>query len=244
MKINPNITPKGISLNEIREITLHKSDQVSFFQVESNSHVIHIVKLPTVYFSDEFGDSRYFSKKIPEFANGRFLEIGSGTGVVIIAVVLESSDNFAKHSDRYVAIDINPQAAKNTKINAVINGVEDRIDVRHGDVFQTLREYECFDCIFWNHPFHKGNENEDIIEMACFDPLFRGFEKYVRDGHKFLNKGGKMLLGSSNFADLDDMKKIIRKHECEMDLLHYVHWPFGASSGELKTFNIYEIRKK
>jgi len=244
MKIHPNTTPKGISLEEIREIAQRNLDQVRFFSMESRGHTISVVALPTVYLSDDFGDSRYFTEKIPEFVNGRFLEIGTGTGIVTIATALENSEYFSRSSEKYVATDINPQSVKNTRINIMINGIEDRIDVKQGDVFEPLGESERFDCIFWNHPFHKGNENEDIVQRACFDPLYQGLEKYVKDGHRFLNEGGKLLLGSGNFADLDDMRKIMDKHGCEMNLIHYIHRPFKARSGELKTFNIYEIRKK
>jgi release factor glutamine methyltransferase len=243
MKIDPNKTPKGISLDEIREMTRRDSDRVRFSSVKSRHHTIHIVALPTVYLSDDFGDSRYFAEKIPEFVTGRFLEIGAGTGIVTIAAILENSEYFSRSSEKYVAIDINPQSVKNTRINAMINGLEDRIDVRQGDVFEPLEESERFDCIFWDHPFHKGNADEDIAQRACFDPLFQGLEKYVKDGHRFLNKDGKLLLGSGNFADLDDMRKIMDKHGCEMNLIHYIHRPFKARSGELNTYNIYEIRK-
>ncbi len=96
---------------------------------------------------------------------------------------------------------------------------------------------------FWNHPFHKGNADEDMIMRACFDPLFEGFEEYVRYGHAYLENGGKLLLGSGNFADLDHMRIILAKHGCYLDLLDFIHRPFKATSGKLKTFNIYEIKR-
>lgn len=244
MKINPNTTPQGISLEEIREITRRDSDRVRFFKIKSRHHVIPILALPTVYFSDEFGDSRYFAEKIPEFVNSRFLEIGAGTGVVTIAVALDNSEYFSRNSEKYMAIDINSQSVRNTRINAMINEVEDRIDVRQGDVFEPLDVTERFDYIFWDHPFHRGNADEDIVQRASFDPLYQGLEKYVKDGHRFLNKGGKLLLGSGNFADLDDMREVMGKHGCEMNLIHYIHRPVKARSGELNTYNIYEIMKR
>jgi 16S rRNA G1207 methylase RsmC len=243
MKINPNQTPKGVVIVEIREITQRNSDNVRCIEIETPKTSIGIVALKTVYFSDDFGDSRYFAENLPDFIKGRFLEIGCGTGIITIAAVLAHSDYFNMNTDKYVAIDINQQAVKCTRKNAIINNIEDKVDVRYGDVFQPLKEVERFDCIFWNHPFHKGQKNENIVQRACFDPLFQGFEEYVKNGHKFLNKNGRLLLGSGNFADLDDMRKIVSEHCCEMNLLHWIHRPFEATAGKFKTFNIYEIRK-
>jgi 16S rRNA G1207 methylase RsmC len=227
---------------EIREITSRHAEKIRYNKVLSNGHTIHIIALKKVYFSDDFGDSRYFAKKLPEFIHGRFLEIGCGTGIVTIAVALMNYINL-KTEDKIVAIDSNPIAIKNTEINALINEVEDRIDARQGDVFSTINENERFDCIFWNHPFHRGNPNEDLIMRACFDPLFRGFEEYVKNGFKYLKNDGRLLLGSGNFADLDEMRKILSEHNCKLHLLDFIHRPFKATSGELKTFNIYEIKK-
>lgn len=244
MKIDPNITP-DISLDEIREMAKRNSDEVRFFKIDWRGHRIPIVALPTVYFSKDFGDSRYFAEKVPGFVNGRFLEIGTGTGIVAIATALSSPKyltGYGGYDARYIAIDINPEAVRNTRINAMINNIW--IDVRQGDVFEPLSCVEDkFDCIFWAHPFHKGNADEDIALRACFDPLFQGLKKYVKDGHGFLKKGGKLLLGSGNFADLNEIRKIVEKHKCEMSLLHYVHRPFKGKCGELNTYNIYEIRK-
>jgi SAM-dependent methyltransferase len=241
MNINPNVTPSNVSIDEIREITLRNVEEIRYNIVKSVNHEVHTIALRKVYFSDDFGDSRYFARKLPEFVHGRFLEIGCGTGVVLIAVVLESSPNSDNH--RHVAIDINPFAVMCTKINAQINEVDDKLDIRRGDVFSSLKDGEKFDCIFWNHPFHKGYPEEDIVMRACFDPLFSGFREYVKNGFNYLYQNGRLLLGSGNFADLDDMREILSEYECEMILLDYIHRPFEVTSGELKTFNIYEIRK-
>jgi 16S rRNA G1207 methylase RsmC len=242
--INPNKTPSGILLDEIRAITLQHSDRVRFYNFMSKNHVIPIVALPTVYLSDDFGDTRYFVEIVPDFAKGRFLEIGSGTGVLTIAITIINSGFFRNTSNKYIAVDINPKAVKNTKINAIINEIEDWIDVRESDVFSSINGDEKFDCIFWNHPFHIGKKYEDLVQRACFDPMFQGFEQYVRSGHDYLNPEGKLLLGSGNFADLALMREILDKYGCKMDLLHYVHRPFNATAGDLKTFNLYEIIQK
>ncbi len=241
-RIDPNTTPEGISLDEIRTIAQRNLDKVRFFRIDCRGHIISVVALPNVYLSNDFGDSRYYAEQVPEFVNGRFLEIGTGTGIVTIAAALANREYFGRCSEKYyVAIDINPQAVKNARINFMINGLEDRIDVRQGDVFDSLGENERFDCIFWAHPFHRGNTNEGMAMRACFDPLFQGLEKYVREGHRFLRKNGRLLLGSGNFADLDDMREIMDRYGRRMNMIHYIHKPFKGQSGEANTYNIFEI---
>lgn len=241
--INPNKTPSGISLDEIRAITRRDSDHIRYVEIRSKKHLIPIIALPTVYLSDEFGDTRYFAEIITDYVTHRFLEIGSGTGVLTIAAALESKEFLVSTSTRYWAVDSNPQAVLNTKLNAVLNEVENLIEVREGDVFQALEIGEKFDCIFWNHPFHRGAQYEDIVQRACFDPMFKGFEQYVQCGHDYLNPGGRLLLGSGNFADLDEMSGILDKHGCQMNLLCYSHKPCKVASGYLGTVNLYEITK-
>lgn len=122
--MDPNKTPEGISLDEIREITQRNSDRVRFFSMHTKGVTIPIVALPTVYVSDDFGDSRYFAEKVPEFVHGRFFEIGCGAGVIAIAVAIANSGYSSESSETHVAIDINPESVKNTRINLMINGLE------------------------------------------------------------------------------------------------------------------------
>jgi hypothetical protein len=240
---DPNETPRGIDLAEIRAIARRGAAEARHLVVRTSRCDIAVLALPTVHFSDEFGDSRYFAARVPRYVRGRFLEIGAGTGVVSVAVAVQQINGTGSSRDTNVATDINLAAVRNVELNAVINGVEDKIQVRRGHVFRCLHRGEKFDCIFWNHPFHRGRKTESMVQRACFDPHYGGLNDYVRDGHKFLRKGGKLLLGSGNFADLDEMRRIMAKHGCRMDLLHYIHRPFNVTHGELKTFNIYEIRK-
>jgi release factor glutamine methyltransferase len=244
LAVDPNVTPANISLDEIREITARDAEGMRLFHVETATTLIHLVAPPTVYFSDAFGDSRYFAKSIPPLVHGRFLEVGPGTGVVTLAVVHATTPFGDGPRETTVAIDINPEAVRASRANAMLNEAEDQIDFRHGDVFDALDADETFDCIFWNHPFHRGAPHESVTQRACFDPMFQGLEIYIRDGGKHLREGGTLLLGSGKFADLDAIRALTAKHGCELVLLEYIHRPFEVTAGELKTFNVYQIRQR
>jgi len=59
-----------------------------------------------------------------------------------------------------VAVDINPMAVRCARINALLNGQEQRIEVRQGDLFAPVRS-ERFDLILFNPPFVHGTPRDD-----------------------------------------------------------------------------------
>ena len=48
------------------------------------------------------------------------------------------------------ALDITTAAVENTRANAELHGVADRVRVAHSDLFEALEPGERFDLIFWN----------------------------------------------------------------------------------------------
>ena len=75
------------------------------------------------------------------------LDLGTGSGVCAVFA--------ARHARRVVAVDINRAAVRCAAINAALNGLEQRIECRHGDLFAPLAG-ERFDAIFFNPPFSVG----------------------------------------------------------------------------------------
>ncbi len=59
------------------------------------------------------------------------LDLGCGSGPVAIAAALSGAE-------RVYAVDIMPEACEATRRNASLNGVEDRVDVRCGSLFEPL----------------------------------------------------------------------------------------------------------
>jgi release factor glutamine methyltransferase len=73
----------------------------------------------------------------------RVLDMGTGSGVNAVLA--------AGTATRVLAVDINPHALAATRANADRNGVADRIEVRHSDVFRTVDG--TFDLIIVDPPF-------------------------------------------------------------------------------------------
>jgi len=75
------------------------------------------------------------------------LDLGTGTGVLAIAA--------ASTAKRVVAVDSNPTAVECARINAEANSVEDRVELRLGDLFAPVVG-ERFDLVLCNPPYFAG----------------------------------------------------------------------------------------
>jgi release factor glutamine methyltransferase len=75
------------------------------------------------------------------------LDMGSGSGIGAIFA--------ARRGARVVAVDITLEAVRCARINALLHGLEDWIDVRRGDLFAPVAG-ERFDLVLFNPPFYAG----------------------------------------------------------------------------------------
>ncbi len=80
-------------------------------------------------------------------AGGRVLDLCTGSGALALAA--------AKRATSVVAVDINPEAVRCARINALLNNFDDRVEVRHGDLFAPVNG-ERFDLILCNPPYYEG----------------------------------------------------------------------------------------
>jgi release factor glutamine methyltransferase len=117
------------------------------------------------------------------------LDMGTGSGVCAVFA--------AAHAARVVAVDINPSAVRCARINALLNGVEEKIEVRQGDLFAPVRD-ERFDLILFNPPFLRGaplNDRDKAWRSADVG------ERFARDLRTHLKPGGSALVVLSTFGD-------------------------------------------
>jgi release factor glutamine methyltransferase len=85
----------------------------------------------------------------------RWLELGTGSGIVAVAL--------AKAGARVVATDLDEAACANARMNAVLHGLS--IDVRRGDLFAPVRG-ERFDGVVANLPFWPGTGPNEALGHA------------------------------------------------------------------------------
>jgi len=75
------------------------------------------------------------------------LDMGTGSGIGAV---------FAARLGYHVTgVDINPDAVRCARANAILNGVDDKCDILHGDLFE-LVACKRFDLVLFNPPFFRG----------------------------------------------------------------------------------------
>ena len=149
----------------------------------------------------------FFTPRLPDFADKKVLEIGSGHGV--------SSCYIAQSSRSVLATDISAAAVENTLINAAHNSLTN-IEGRVSDVYSALNTNEKFDAIYWNVPWIQVSadlvESISIEERGVFDPDYQSISKFILEGHEHLAPGGSLYLGFGDHgADVERIELLIQE---------------------------------
>jgi HemK-related putative methylase len=156
---------------------------------------------------------------------GRALDMGTGTGVGAVFL--------ARRGWRVTAVDLNPEAVRCARINALLNRLEDRIDVRQGDLFGPVQG-ERFDLILFNPPFFRG-EPKGLFDLAwrATDVL----ERFAAGLSGALTDQGRALLLLSTDGDAAGMLQAL-----EANGLRYEPAVRRDYGNEVMT--IYEVRRE
>ena len=134
----------------------------------------------------------FFASQIDERLIGAgtsVLDMGTGSGVCALIA--------ARHARRVVAVDISAAAVRCTTLNAMLNDLESRLDIRHGDLFAPTAG-ERFDLVLFNPPFYLGVPKDDR------DAAWRSSDTAQRFGAGLadhLEAGGVALVLLSSFGD-------------------------------------------
>lgn len=119
------------------------------------------------------------------------LDMGTGSGVNALLA--------ARNGARVVAVDVNPVAVEATRANAVTNGVAERVDVRHSDLFDAVPE--SFDLVVFDPPF-RWFQPHDLLEANITDFEYRTLTKFFAEVTAHLNAGARLLMSFGTSGDL------------------------------------------
>ncbi len=167
---------------------LHRYDD---FIVE-RVHGVPILVTPSVFNPKRLRTGEFFASRLSAALvtpGADVLDLGTGSGVCALFA--------ARHARRVVAVDINRAAVRCAGINALINGLEDRIETRHGDLFQPVAG-QRFDLILFNPPFLCGEPRDDRERAWRSDGIA---ERFADGLDRHLNPAGSALLLLSTYAD-------------------------------------------
>ena len=173
-----------------------------------------------------------FAEKVAKIAQSKkLLEIGPGTGIIGLFSALKNAS--------VTVVDINEAAIENTKVNFAEHNLT--IDARLGSVYEPLDALERYDIIFWNHPFNKTNRTDnDPFLKSVFDYEYKYLETYISEAAKHLSAQGRLLLGTSNIADLDAIEEISRKYDYDFVLVEKIDRETEVDGTKID-FRIYEF---
>ena len=184
-------------------------DRYDDFRLERVNGV-HFIVTPSVFNpkvlrTGEFLASLLDAKLVD--GNCEVLDMGTGSGVCAVFA--------AKYARRVVAVDINPAAVRCAQINAHLNHLEHKIDVRHGDLFAAVSE-EHFDLILFNPPFLRGAPRDDRDRAWRSSDVA---ERFAAGLCTRLKPGGSALVLLSTFGDGRLFLEEYSKHGLEIAVL-------------------------
>ena len=108
------------------------------------------------------------------------LDIGTGSGVQAIFA--------AEKAKKVVATDINPNAISSTLHNVKHHGLENKIDVRLGDLFSPVKPGEKFDVVIFNIDYPYSESDKSLWEVH--ERFFANVKKFIKpDGIIFYQAG-------------------------------------------------------
>jgi HemK-related putative methylase len=134
------------------------------------------------------------------------LDMGTGSGVCAVFA--------ANHARRVVAVDINAAAVRCALINTLLNHLDHKIEIRHGDLFEPVRG-EQFDLILFNPPFVQGTPKDSR------DGAWRSSdvaERFAAGLRAHLKPGGAALVLLSTFGDGRVFLKEFHNQEFKVDV--------------------------
>lgn len=138
-------------------------------------------------------------KRSPDGLSTRILDLGTGSGVLAIALARELEDA------SFWASDISQEAIDRAIVNSKRHGVEDRIQFIVGDLLQPFMDLDfTFDVIISNPPYIASEdfdtlppEIRDHEPRIALDGRKEGMffiEKIIREGSDHLNPNGWLLI--------------------------------------------------
>ena len=146
-------------------------------------------------------ESPYIAKKAIVKKGDYVLDLACGSGIIALFC--------ADKATKVIATDINPKAINYARFNAILNGLENKIDFRVGDMFEPVKgtcpelvegtcpepvEGEKFDLIVWNGPTLAIPDVPEKYPIYCFGgPDGLDFTKrFIEEAPQYLKSEGRM----------------------------------------------------
>jgi release factor glutamine methyltransferase len=183
---------------------------------------------PEVYAPHPLGLAEVVEAEVRK--SDRVLDMGTGSGVNAIVAAATASD--------VVAVDINPIAVESARRNAVLNGVDSRIEAKVSDVFQAVSGR--FDLVLFDPPF-RWFRPRDLSERGTADENYDALTAFFRDVDDHLAPGGRILLNFGTTGDIDYVSHLIAEARLHAEELRRVE---GKKDGLSVAYVAYRLTRR
>lgn len=121
------------------------------------------------------------------------LDMGTGSGVISIIVAVNSP--YA----RVVGLDVQEEMVEMARRSIALNGLDNRIDVRQGDIrkIETLFEQQSFDAVMINPPYRKlqtGRMNPDYQKSVARHEIRGSLRDFLKASVYVLKTSGRVYV--------------------------------------------------
>lgn len=156
--------------------------------------------------------------------NKTMLDMGCGTGIVGAFA--------ARNGFRVTSVDINPDAVRVAKANALLNDQTDRITVLEGDLFAPVTS-QRFDLVCFGPPYFKGPPKGDPLSQAFWSEGL--IERFCHALPNHLNPNGRALVHLSTDGDNEGFLQFA--HDAGFDIS-----VFARKNYLNEIMSVYELR--
>ncbi len=145
----------------------------------------------------------------------KVLDMGTGCGILAVLA--------AEKAGQVVAVDVNPHAVACGTKNATFHGVETKVDVRLGNLFEAVRADERFDLILFNAPYLpvEQGEGESWVEKAWAGGKSGRavIDRFIEGVQTFLAQNGRILLVQSTLSNVEETLKRFSQRELRAQII-------------------------
>lgn len=175
--------------------------------------------LPGVFLPYGVATSKFMAKNLMVKEGDQVLDVGTGSGIQAIFA--------ASLARKVVATDINPKSILCAKINAKLNGVENKVEARLGDLFSPIKSGEKFDLIIFNFPYLPFDPKGALERAWCGGRGRSVASRFLREVKRFLKEEGRLQMVYSSVAgDVEEFLKTLKSAGFNAKILAWRYLPF------------------